>query len=115
VLCRLLVGRANLYAPQLERDVRIDPDVGIDSSLPLLNDVLASETADPAPIYWAEFRSWRAAFGQDLEGRVVRLRFIVSNYMMPPKFAGRVGYMPAFSTDPNGDTYYYAYLLNPRN
>jgi hypothetical protein len=35
--------------------------------------------------------------------------------MMPPKFAGPVGYMPAFSTDPNGDTYYYAYLVNPRN
>ena len=117
VLCRMLVGRANLYAPQLERAVRIDPNVRIDSSLPLLNDAFPSRAVDPTSIFPAQFLSPRAWYASDLplEHRLVRLRFIVSNYMMPPKFVGRIGYVPAFATDPNAETFYYAYLLNPRN
>jgi len=108
LLCRLMVGRENLYAPQLERTMRIDPDIRIDSSLPMLNDVLPSGTLDPTS-------RGSSASRPNLDRRVVRLRFIVSNYMMPPKFAGRVGYLPEFATDPSGETFYYAYLLDPRN
>jgi hypothetical protein len=45
----------------------------------------------------------------------VRLRILVLNYQCPPKFGGRIGYMPDFATDPARETYYYAALLVPRN
>jgi hypothetical protein len=116
-LCRLRIGRANLYTPHLERAVHIDPDVRIDSRLPLLNDVLPLGAVDPTSFYPEQVLSSRVSYASALtfEHRLVRLRFIVSNYMMPPKFLGRVGYVPAFATDPNGETFYYAYLLNPHN
>jgi hypothetical protein len=44
----------------------------------------------------------------------VRLRLIAQNYQCPPKFGGRIGYMPDFATEPAGPTYYYATLLVPR-
>jgi len=113
VLCRLFVGSANVYAPQLERAVRVDPDVSVDSSLLLLNDVLTSAPTDAATQVSSSRDS--GASRPILEGQVVRLRVIVTNYMMPPKFAGPVPYLPAFSTDPNGEPFYYAYLFNPAN
>jgi hypothetical protein len=93
LLCYVYVGRPNLYAPQLERAVLVDGAVAIDETLPSLEQV---DDADDASL-----AGW--------QDRPVRLRFIVTNYMLPPKFAGPVGWMPAMTTDPGGETYYYGY------
>jgi hypothetical protein len=93
VLCRVFIGRSNLYAPQIERAVLIDNTVQIDPTLPSLDEVPTG--ADDLPAQW--------------QGKTVRLRFFATNYMMPPKFAGRVGWMPDFTTDPARETYYYGY------
>ena len=41
----------------------------------------------------------------------MRLRLMALNYQCPPKYGGRIGYMPEFATDPARETYYYATLL----
>lgn len=99
-IARLHFGRDNLYAPQLERTVFVNGTVAIDPALPSLNDYAAA-TATPVPL------------GPEWHGRMVRLRLIPFNYQCPPKYGGAIGYMPAFATDPNRETYYYAALLLP--
>lgn len=98
VLARQHFGRPNLYAPQVERAVFVNPKVALDPSLPSLNDFAATSLPSPPPT-------------PDWEGRTVRLRLMVLNYQCPPKFGGRVGYVPEFATEPKGPTYYYAALL----
>jgi hypothetical protein len=98
VMARVQFGRANLYAPLVERDMFINANVELDQTLPSLNDYAAA--AAPAPALdptWADLS--------------VRLRLIAFNYQCPPKYGGRIDYMPAFATDPARETYYYATLL----
>jgi hypothetical protein len=85
-------GRAYLYAPLVEPRIVIEPGVSVDQGLPLLNDVATAVAGAP-----------------------VRLRLIAWNYQSPPKWAGRVAYMPEFATDPARETYYYASLLVQRD
>jgi hypothetical protein len=100
VVARVHFGRPNLYAPLLERDVFISANVEVDQTLLSLNEYAATGSA-PAPD-----RTW--------EGRSVRLRLTALNYQCPPKYGGRVSYMPEFTTDPARETYYYATLLVSR-
>jgi hypothetical protein len=51
--------------------------------------------------------------GPEWNGRTVRLKLIPFNYQSPPKFGGRIGYVPAFATEPFGETYYFAALVMP--
>jgi hypothetical protein len=101
VVARIEFGRPNLYAPLVERDVFISPDVKVDQTLPSLNEYAAMGVPPPVPD-----ASW--------EGRPVRLRLMALNYQCPPKYGGRIGYMPEFATDPARETYYYAALLVKR-
>jgi hypothetical protein len=41
-------------------------------------------------------------------GSRVRMRVRLSNYMLPPKWAGQFDYLPRFATDPTREVYYYA-------
>jgi hypothetical protein len=96
-VARASFGRTNLYAPLNERNVFISPNLEIDQSLPSLNEHMA---VNP-PI---------RPLGPEWEGKTVRVRFTVLNYHCPPKWAGRISYMPDFSTDPGRETYYYGAL-----
>ena len=95
---RLAFGRPNMYAPLVERNLFVQPAVSVDTSAPSLNEYAGSSMPSPAVD-----RTW--------EGQKVRLRFIALNYQCPPKWGGRIGYMPEFTTDPERETYYSAYLL----
>lgn len=95
-------GRPNMYAPLLERGVFLNSKLELDETLPSLND-FASTTVPPP------------ALPPDWEGRSVRLRLMALNYQCPPKYGGRIGYVPDFATDPGSETYYYATLLIHRD
>jgi hypothetical protein len=93
ILARVNYGEPNLYAPQIERGVLLDPEVMPDQALMSLNDYANSAVPAPAP-------------PPEWEGRAVRMRFFLMNYQCPPKFAGRVSHVPAFTTEPGGPIFY---------
>lgn len=95
VVCRIVVGARFTYRPLIEKGVAIVPTLDLDESLPLLNEYM--DAGGPPET---------AGLGV---GQRVRVRCMVSNYMNPPKFAGAVGGLPPFATDPSRETYYYAY------
>ena len=95
--CRVLVGSRHTYRTLMERGVSVVPSIEIDDSLPTLND---------------HVRSAAVASDQLNVGHRVRFRAMVSNYMVPPKFAGAVPWLPRFATEPLRETYFYAYLLD---
>jgi hypothetical protein len=46
--------------------------------------------------------------GLPTPGSRVRIRVRLTNYMLPPKSAGAVAYLPRFASDPTREIYYYA-------
>jgi hypothetical protein len=98
VLCRVLIGSQYTYRPLMERGVSIRPSLTLDAERPALDvDRYNSEV-----ISAAQSSTATRSFGQP-----VRLRGMLTNYMYPPKFAGAVGWVPAFATEPAGPTFYY--------
>jgi hypothetical protein len=97
---RAQFGRDNLYAPLQESGVVVNAQVQTDLAAPSLNDYAAQSVPPPQ-------------LGPEWEGRTVRLRLIAFNYQCPPKYGGRIGYLPEFATDPERETYYFAALVMP--
>jgi 4-amino-4-deoxy-L-arabinose transferase-like glycosyltransferase len=98
VVCRLTLGSRYTYRALMERGVAIVSSVDIDQSLPLLNDYGQSVTVAHPNLH---------------VGQRVRVRVLVSNYMVPPKYAGAVPWLPRFVTEPWRETYFYGYFLGP--
>lgn len=98
-ICHFAVGSRFLYRPLIERAVTMNPRLDVDRSRPLLN-------------RWLEERAPSAAVDMLTVGETVRVRCMVSNYMLPPKSVGPVAGLPAFATDPRRETYYHAYLVS---
>ena len=96
-LCFFSSGRANLYRPLMEKARIVMKDIRIDPQAPSLNGYYRwSLNKDGSePLF--------------TEGARVRLTCRVTNYMLPPKCAGRVAYLPDFASDPARETFYYAY------
>jgi hypothetical protein len=95
--CRVWIGSRHTYRTLMERGVAIVPSPAVDDSLVKLNDYV---------------RSAKVASNDLHVGQRVRLRALLSNYMLPPKFAGIVTWLPSFASEPLRETYFYSYLLN---
>lgn len=98
VACRVWVGSRYTYRPLMEHGVAVVPSVSVDETLVELNDCV---------------RSARVASDGLAVGQKVRARAMLSNYMLPPKFAGSVPWLPTFVSDPQREGYFFAYLLGP--
>ncbi|MEO8360830.1 MAG: hypothetical protein ABI672_12435 [Vicinamibacteria bacterium] len=93
----LSYGKDNLERPLKEGAMLRDPGISPSASLPSLNEYYE----------WARYKVGGAP--QFHVGDRVRFTGRVSNYMLPPKFAGQVPYLPAFASDPSREQYYYAF------
>lgn len=97
VACRVSVGSRNTYRLLMERGVAIVQASRVDDSLVALNDHVQSPSTPSDGLR---------------DGQRVRLRAMVSNYMVPPKSTGIVDWLPVFVSDPVRETYYFTYLLD---
>jgi hypothetical protein len=99
LLCRLTLGRRYAYAPLHEPSIVWTDRVSLDRSTPSLND-------GPTPV--------DVATGGARVGERVRVAYIATNEMYPPKFVGDVPGLPLFAVDARSDTYYLAHWPNGR-
>ncbi len=102
VACRLRLGSRFAYRPLIEQGFTIEPGLELRPGLLRLEDLLRASSGVSNP-------------PENIVGQHVAFRCMVSNNMYPPKFAGQVPNLPAFATDPNRETYYYASVLNEAN
>jgi hypothetical protein len=97
LLCYVSFGKANLIRPLREKamlgDSRLTPDLGLRS----LN----------AYYEWARKKDGEAPIFK--VGDRIRFRCRVTNDMLPPRWIGRISYLPSFAWDPARETYYYSY------
>jgi hypothetical protein len=97
------IGRRFINGPLREHATILAEDVRVDSGLPFLNE------------YLIRYREWNqkkeGPAPEPLEGQRIRMMLVPSNYMWPPKFAGKVDWVPDFATDPHGETFYLADLI----
>jgi 4-amino-4-deoxy-L-arabinose transferase-like glycosyltransferase len=93
---RMVIGREHAYRPLREPALLVSPSA---------YEQRRAETAAYTFVYGS-----RLANANDLPrpGSRIRLRVRLTNYMLPPKSAGAVPYLPRFATDPERETYYYA-------
>lgn len=96
-ICFVGFGKANLYRVLREKAVVIDRQLAASPELPSLNTYYdwAQKRVGAPPVF--------------RPGDRVRFRCRVTNYMLPPKSAGRIAYLPAFASDPERETYYHSY------
>ncbi|HEY3160318.1 MAG TPA: hypothetical protein VGJ78_15240 [Vicinamibacterales bacterium] len=100
---RTQIGSQYIYRPLIERDLKVTSAVDLDPDLPLLdagNTSGVNGAVEPVPTNLGR-------------GQRVRILGMLTNYMYPPKFAGAVGWVPSFATDPVGPTFYYLAGMGP--
>jgi len=97
-LCHFAVGGKFVNRPLKEGAVKLSEDVRIDPTLPSLNEYLLQ--------YWKWTQTKEGTPPESLEGRRIRVKLITSNNMFPPKYAGRVPWVPEFASNPGSETYY---------
>lgn len=92
---RISVGRNNSYAPLMESAL-VQSGSAIDahraSGLEYRDVDAATIASGPAPA----------------PGERIRVRLRLTNYMLPPKSAGWVDYLPRYASDPAREQYFYA-------
>jgi hypothetical protein len=94
---RTVMGSRFVHRPLMEGALSLNPALVIDQSIPLLTAANVREARSGSPAFHI--------------GDRVRVRCMVTNYMYPPKHVGPVPEVPAFASDPEGDVYFFAYLL----
>jgi hypothetical protein len=95
----ILVGRPNRFAPLMEDAIVVAPTAIEAHRL---------RSGDYTDIDAAQI----AAGEVPAPGSRVRIRVRVSNYMLPPKSAGAVDYLPRFASEPEREQYFYAPLAD---
>jgi hypothetical protein len=99
VLCavvRIAVGRANRYAPLLE------PSLRQSASAVAEHRVLNGDYRD------VDVTTIGGGMAPPAPNERVRVRLRLTNYMLPPKSAGRVDYLPSYVSDPEREQFFYA-------
>ena len=97
IICRITVGQENVHRRLIEKAIVMDPNVKLAEDLPSLNS------------YYMWLETQQGESPHYSLGERVRLVCQITNYMLPPKSAGRLWYVPEFATDPRRETYYYGY------
>jgi hypothetical protein len=98
---RLSVGRENANRPLMEHAMLVSESAFQEHRVrsPSYRDVNIEETLHGAT---------------PVAGDAVRIRCRLTNYMLPPKSAGAVDYLPAYVSDPSREQYFFAHTVDGR-
>lgn len=90
-------GAQRLYRPLMESAITVNPAVRLEPAAIVLTRAPAQGSPVPPGV---------------VAGAPVRLRCMLSTYMLPPKGLGPIAGLPLFASDPARETYYYAYVID---